>query len=70
MSAPQHESRAREHAPGVLVAALSSAFGVALVQGTGLLDAALRAGAVTGDSDTVAARAGSTPAATCGSSGR
>ena len=40
MSAPQHESRAREHAPGVLVAALSSAFGVALVQGTGLLDAA------------------------------
>ncbi|GAA4735040.1 hypothetical protein GCM10025783_00960 [Amnibacterium soli] len=54
MSAPQHESRAREHAPGVLVAALSSAFGVALVQGTGLLDAALRADAVTGDSDTVA----------------
>jgi putative ABC transport system permease protein len=46
---------AREHGPGVLVAALSSAFGAALVQGTGLLDAALRADAVTGDSDTVAA---------------
>jgi putative ABC transport system permease protein len=44
----------REHGPGVLVAALSSAFGAALVQGTGLLDAALRADAVTGDSATVA----------------
>lgn len=44
----------REHGPGVLVAALSSAFGVALLQGTGLLDAALRADAVTGDSETVA----------------
>jgi putative ABC transport system permease protein len=45
----------REHGPGVLVAALSSAFGVALVQGTGLLDAALRADEITGDSATVAA---------------
>jgi putative ABC transport system permease protein len=45
---------AREHGPGVLVTTLSSAFGVALVQGTGLLDAALRANAVTGGSDTVA----------------
>lgn len=44
----------REHCPGVLVAALSATFGVALVQGTGLLAAALRADAVTGDSDTVA----------------
>jgi putative ABC transport system permease protein len=43
------------HGPGVLVAGLSSAFGVALLQGTGLLDAALRADAVTGDSGTVAA---------------
>ena len=44
----------RHHGSGVLVAALSAAFGAALIQGTGLLDAALRANAVTGDSDTVA----------------
>ncbi|MGT2426309.1 ABC transporter permease [Amnibacterium kyonggiense] len=44
-----------EHGPGVLVAALSSAFGVALIQGTGLLDAAAAADPVTGASDTVAA---------------
>jgi putative ABC transport system permease protein len=44
-----------EHGPGVLVAALSSAFGVALIQGTGLLDAALQANSLTGSSDTVAA---------------
>jgi putative ABC transport system permease protein len=44
----------REHGPGVLVAALSAAFGAALIQGTGLLDAALQANAITGDSDTVA----------------
>ena len=44
---------AREHGPGVLVAALSSAFGAAIIQGTGLLDAAIRANAVTGSSATV-----------------
>ncbi|RIX30693.1 ABC transporter permease [Amnibacterium setariae] len=45
----------RQHGSGVLVAALSSAFGVALLQGTGLLTAALRADGTTGTSDTVAA---------------
>lgn len=45
---------AAEHGRGLLVAALSSAFAVAVVQGTGLLDAALRADAVTGNSATVA----------------
>ena len=45
----------RQHGSGVLVAALSSAFGVALLQGTGLLTAALRADGTTGSSDTVAA---------------
>jgi putative ABC transport system permease protein len=44
-----------DHGPGVLIATLSSAFGVALLQGTGLLDAALRADPVTGPSGTVAA---------------
>lgn len=43
----------RDHGSGVLVAALSSAFGVALIQGTGLLDAAAKADAVTGGSGTV-----------------
>ncbi|WP_375390386.1 FtsX-like permease family protein, partial [uncultured Amnibacterium sp.] len=37
----------------MLVAALSSAFGVALLQGTALLDAAAEADPVTGGSDTV-----------------
>ncbi|MBW4042845.1 MAG: ABC transporter permease [Acidobacteria bacterium] len=46
-------ARLRGHGPGVLVAALSSAFGVALIQGTGVLDAALRANALTGGSTTV-----------------
>ena len=55
MTAGRDASGRLEHGPGVLVAALSSAFGVALVQGTGLLGAALRADAVTGDSGTVAA---------------
>ena len=54
MSGLRRERGSWEHGPGVLVAVLSSAFGVALIQGTGLLDAALRADAVTGDSDTVA----------------
>ncbi|MGN6446125.1 FtsX-like permease family protein [Amnibacterium sp.] len=43
----------RDHGAGVLVAALSSAFGAALIQGTGLLDAAARADPVTGGSTTV-----------------
>ena len=42
------------HGPSVLIATLSSAFGVALLQGTGWLGAALRADRVTGDSATVA----------------
>lgn len=43
----------RDHGAGVLVAALSSAFGAALIQGTGLLDAAAKADPVTGGSTTV-----------------
>ncbi|WBU38408.1 ABC transporter permease [Homoserinibacter sp. YIM 151385] len=43
----------REHAPSILVAALSSAFGVALLQITGLLAAAIRAAPGTGGSDMV-----------------
>lgn len=54
MTAPHREPRSWEHGPGVLVTALSSAFGVAMLQGTDLLDAAIRADAVTGTSDTVA----------------
>ena len=34
---------AREHAPSILVAALSAAFGVALLQGTGALALMIRA---------------------------
>jgi putative ABC transport system permease protein len=55
MSAATSSTGRSEHGPGVLVAALSSAFGVALIQGTGLLDAALRADALTGSSDVVGA---------------
>ena len=45
----------REHVPSILVATLSSAFGVCLVEVTGVLDTILRADSVTGDSHTVAA---------------
>ncbi|GAA2752327.1 ABC transporter permease [Amnibacterium kyonggiense] len=55
MSGARAGSARTEHGPGVLVAALSSAFGVALIQGTGLLDAAAKADPVTGASDTVGA---------------
>ncbi len=42
------------HASGIAVAALASAFGVALLQGTGLIAAAVGADPVTGSSGTVA----------------
>ncbi len=44
----------REHVPSVLVTALSAAFGVALLQLTGVLAQAIAADDVTGESDTVA----------------
>ena len=44
----------REHGPSILVAALSSAFGVAVLQFFGVLTAIINADAVTGESDTVA----------------
>jgi len=44
----------REHAPSILVAALSSAFGVAVLQFFGVLTQIIRADDVTGSSDTVA----------------
>ena len=44
----------REHVPSVLVSALSGAFGVALLQLTGVLAQAITADDVTGESDTVA----------------
>jgi len=44
----------REHAPSILVAALSSAFGVAVLQFFGVLAQIIRADDVTGASDTVA----------------
>lgn len=43
----------REHAPSVLVAALSSAFGVALLEATGALATAIRGDDATGSSRTV-----------------
>ncbi|RXZ48158.1 FtsX-like permease family protein, partial [Agromyces binzhouensis] len=43
-----------EHAPTLLVAALASAFGVALMQVTGYLGSAMRADDVTGSSATAA----------------
>lgn len=45
---------AREHGASILVAVLGSTFGVALLQVTGLLSAAIAADDVTGSSDTVA----------------
>ena len=44
----------REHIPSVLVAALSAAFGVGLLQVTGFLAAAIAGDDVTGSSGTVA----------------
>ena len=44
----------REHGPSILVAALSSAFGVAVLQFFGVLTTIIKADAVTGQSDTVA----------------
>ncbi len=44
----------RDHAPSVLVALLSSAFGVALLQTTGMLSRIIAADDVTGESDVVA----------------
>jgi len=44
----------REHAPSILVASLSSAFGVAVLQFFGVLAQIIRADDVTGSSDTVA----------------
>lgn len=44
----------REHASSILVAGLSSAFGVALLQVTGVLAAVIRADDVAGESETVA----------------
>jgi len=44
----------REHTPSILVAALSSAFGVAVLQFFGVLTTLIRADDVTGSSDTVA----------------
>ena len=45
---------AREHVPSVLVAALSAAFGVGLLQITGFIAAAVRQDDVTGSSAMVA----------------
>ena len=44
----------REHLPSVLVAALSAAFGVGLLQITGFMSAAIAEDDVTGSSNTVA----------------
>jgi putative ABC transport system permease protein len=44
----------REHGPSILVASLSSAFGVAVLQFFGVLTTIINADAVTGESDTVA----------------
>lgn len=54
-SAPRSALRTplAQHAPSILVAALSSAFGVGLLQITGMLGAAIEGDAVTGSSGTV-----------------
>jgi len=44
----------KEHAPSILVAALSSAFGVAVLEFFAVLTTVIEAGRATGDSDTVA----------------
>ncbi|WP_213815195.1 ABC transporter permease [Glaciihabitans sp. dw_435] len=46
---------AREHTPSILVATISAAFGVCLLQATGMLTQIIEADDVTGDSRTVAA---------------
>lgn len=55
MSARESDAASRVPASGVLVTALAGAFGTALLQGVGLLEAALRADPVAGGSDAVAA---------------